>query len=98
MIAAARKAAGISQKDLAASILKEDGSPISAQYLNDVEHGRRNPPSEKIIEQLAKKLKLSKEQLMAAAGLMPSDLSERLAKMSKTEAEVAFRAFRKELK
>lgn len=98
MIAAARKAAGISQKDLAASILKEDGSPISAQYLNDVEHERRNPPSEKIIEQLARRLKLSKEQLMAAAGLMPSDLKEKLIKMSKRDAEVAFRAFRKELK
>ena len=39
-IIAARKKKGISQKDLAAAVQKEDGSgSISPQYLNDIEHG-----------------------------------------------------------
>ena len=37
-IATARKEKGLSQKDLAALILKEDGTAISPQYLNDIEH------------------------------------------------------------
>jgi ribosome-binding protein aMBF1 (putative translation factor) len=35
IISEARRAAGMSQKDLAAKMKKEDGQPISAQYLND---------------------------------------------------------------
>src|SRR3569833_499161 len=36
-----RKRLGISQKELAGRILKEDGEPISPQYLNDLERARR---------------------------------------------------------
>jgi len=43
----------MSQKELAGKIKKEDGLPISAQYLNDIEHDRRNPPSEFLIAQIA---------------------------------------------
>ena len=53
IIADARKALGMSQKELAARTRKEGGGAISPQYLNDIEHDRRNPPSEYIIEQLA---------------------------------------------
>lgn len=69
IIADARKAVGMSQKDLAARTRKEGGGSISPQYLNDIEHDRRNPPSEFIIEQIAGHLGLSKEHLIAAAGL-----------------------------
>ena len=48
IIAEARKGLGISQKDLAAKTRKEDGTPISPQYLNDIEHDRRDPPGEYI--------------------------------------------------
>lgn len=98
IIAEARKALGISQKELAARIRKEDGEPISPQYLNDIEHDRRNPPSEFIIEQLAKHLKLSKEHLIAAAGMWPTDLREKLPAADPDKVEEAFRAFRKVLK
>ena len=37
VVATARKAKGLSQKELAALITKEDGEPISPQYLNDLE-------------------------------------------------------------
>jgi ribosome-binding protein aMBF1 (putative translation factor) len=43
IISEARRAAGLSEKELAAKVKKEDGQPISAQYLN-IEHDRRNPP------------------------------------------------------
>lgn len=98
IIAAARKTAGISQKDLAAKIIKEDGLPISPQYLNDIEHDRRNPPSEFIIEQLAKHLKLTTEYLTIAAGMLPSDLRKDMAGAKPEHIQRAYRAFRDNLK
>ena len=98
IIGTARKALGFSQKELAAKTQKEDGGPISPQYLNDIEHDRRDPPSEFIIDQLAKNLKLSKEHLIAAAGLWPPDLRDRLAGADPKKVEEAFTAFRKVLK
>ena len=42
------------QKQLAALIKKDDGRPISPQYLNDLEHDRRHPPSEVLLSQFAR--------------------------------------------
>ncbi len=98
VIADARKALGISQKDFAAQILKEDGAAISPQYLNDIEHDRRDPPSEFFIDQFAMHLKLSREHLIAAAGLWPADIREKLAGADPAVVKEAFRAFRKVLK
>src|SRR3979409_509136 len=97
-IASARKAKGLSQKELAAKVMKEDGQPISPQYLNDIEHDRRDPPSEFIIAELAKNLKLSKEHVIAAAGLWPADLRDKLAGADPRKVEEAFTAFRRVLK
>lgn len=98
LIAEARKALGLSQKDLAAKVRKEDGEAISPQYLNDIEHGRRNPPSEFIIVQLAKHLELRPEPLIAAAGIWPEDLRAKLAAAKPEAVQQAFTAFRKALK
>lgn len=98
IVADARKAAGVSQKDLAAKILKDDGEAISPQYLNDIEHDRRNPPSEEIIEQFAKLLKLSPDYLVAAAGMLPEDVRKGLRGKAPEHIEKAFTAFRKALK
>ena len=98
IIAEARRALGISQKDLAANIRKEDGEAISPQYLNDIEHDRRDPPSEFFIEQFAKNLKLSTEHLIAAAGRWPTDIREKIAAADAKTVEQAFTAFRKALK
>ena len=38
-IARARKDLGVSQRELALKVVKEDGAPISPQYLNDIERG-----------------------------------------------------------
>jgi len=89
----------MSQKDLARRIRKEDdGEPISAQYLNDIEHGRRNPPSEFLISQIANELGLSKNHLCLAAGTIPADLKEEVATAKTEDVETAFIAFRRGLK
>jgi len=98
VIAAARKKLGLSQKDLAAKIRKEDGGVISPQYLNDIEHNRRNPPSEFIIEQLAKVLKLSMDYLLFAAGTLPEDVRKHLFGAGPDQVTNAVRLFREALK
>lgn len=75
-ISEARKKALLSQKDLAAKLVKEDGTSISAQYLNDIEHDRRNPPSDEIIEQLSRHLNLSAAYLHYLAGRIPPALRD----------------------
>jgi transcriptional regulator with XRE-family HTH domain len=97
IIAEARRAAGLNQKEVAAKIKKEDGQPISAQYLNDIEHDRRNPPSEFLIAQFAGLLKLDKDVLIMAAGMIPQDL-QKLAATQPDKVEHAFKAFRKAMK
>jgi transcriptional regulator with XRE-family HTH domain len=98
LIAEARKARGISQKDLAARIKREDGKAISPQYLNDIERDRRNPPSEHLILQLATELGLSKDYLVLAAGSLPRELEERMRGADPKAVEKAFQAFRRQIK
>lgn len=97
IISDARRAAGLSQKELAAKVKKEDSQPISAQYLNDIEHDRRNPPSEFLIAQFATLLKLDKDVLCLAAGTIPQDL-QKMAANQPDKVEQAFKAFRKAVK
>ena len=95
-ISEARKKAGLSQKDLAGSIKKEDGLPISPQYLNDIEHDRRNPPGEFFLKQLADKLGLSLDFLRYLSGrLSPDDIQHT---QEPEKVEEAFKAFRKVMK
>lgn len=96
IISEARKKAGLSQKELAARIKKEDGVAISPQYLNDIEHDRRNLPSDYLLKQLARELKLPVEYLQYLAGQLPEDL--RSANHSPEDVTNAFKAFRKALK
>jgi transcriptional regulator with XRE-family HTH domain len=98
IITEARKKLGISQKELAARIKKEDGEPISPQYLNDIERDRRNPPSESILVQFATELNLSKNYLILAAGSIPDELKRNLVGSDPKVIEQAFQAFRKTLK
>jgi transcriptional regulator with XRE-family HTH domain len=71
-----RKKLGVSQKELAAQIKKENGEPISPQYLNDLERDRRNAPSEFLIEQFARELSLDKDYLLFVAGSLPEDIRQ----------------------
>jgi transcriptional regulator with XRE-family HTH domain len=93
-IVSQRKAKGISQKDLAARIAREeDGKPISAQYLNDIERDRRNPTSDHIITQFATALDVSPEYLFYLAGTLPKYARD--AGVSPETATQIISAFRK---
>jgi transcriptional regulator with XRE-family HTH domain len=96
-ISDARKRLGLSQKDLAAKIKKEDGAAISAQYLNDIEHDRRNAPTGNLIEEFARELKLDKDFLALVAGTLPEDLQNAVAQSPEKVAE-AIKAFRRTMK
>lgn len=87
-----RKELMISQKELALKILKEDGNPIAPQYLNDIEHDRRNPSSDHLIKQFAQVLDLKEEILFYLAGTLPSDINKNL---SDADVVAAYTAFRK---
>src|ERR1700730_6665107 len=94
IISEARKKVGLSQKQLAALIKKENGEAISPQYLNDIEHDRRNPPNEFIIKQLAARLGLDKDFLLFVSGALPEDI--RKIGLAKPETiDRAFSLFRK---
>ena len=95
-IARTRKVLGISQKELARRIKKEDGSPISPQYLNDIERDRRNPPSEFLIEQFASALGVPADHLFYLAGQIPPDLRD--GSRPPEVVEEAFVAFRRALR
>jgi len=95
-IIAARKSKGISQKDLAAAVQKEDGTgSISPQYLNDIEHDRRSPTSDHLIREFARALGVDEDYLFVLAGKIPEDL--RLAATDPANTAKAFRAFRRSL-
>ena len=97
VISEARKRLGISQKELASQIRRaEDNQPISAQYLNDIEHNRRNPGSDHILAQFANALELSESYLFFLANRVPAELRalnprEEEVDRFVREAAVAFR-------
>jgi transcriptional regulator with XRE-family HTH domain len=98
IIANARRKLGISQKVLAERIKKENGESISPQYLNDIERDRRNPPSEYLITQFAKELRLNKDYLLLAAGTVPQEVKEKLSESDPDAVDQAFRAFRRRIR
>jgi transcriptional regulator with XRE-family HTH domain len=63
-----RQDLGLSLRKVCEDVLNEDGKKISVSYLNDIEQGHRNPPSGKIIIQLAKVLNLDAPELLSLAG------------------------------
>lgn len=84
----------MSLRELGTRVRKPDGTPFSPQYLNDVEHGRRNPPEEVVIRKLAEVLGLDPEVLLAKAGKEPEEVRQYLKEMP-GEREVIGRLFRK---
>ncbi len=88
----ARKKKLLSQKQLAAMVLKDDGAPISPQYLNDIERDRRNPPGENIIGQFAKILEIPEEYLYFLANEIPPKYRHS-APHSPLQVQQAFKAF-----
>ena len=74
-ISEARKRKGLSQKDLASRIMREEGGgAISPQYLNDIEHDRRSPSSDHMIQELSRELDISENVLSILANRVPPKL------------------------
>ncbi|MBW7934633.1 MAG: helix-turn-helix transcriptional regulator [Gemmatimonadaceae bacterium] len=95
VIAAERKRRKWSLRELAELVPSEKGAPVTPQYLNDIEHGRRIP-ADIVIENLAKALDIKKDVLFHLARKFPPDIpSEDLT--AKT-IEEAYKAFRRSLK
>lgn len=88
-----RKQQGLSQKQLAERIEREEGDSISPQYLNDIEHDRRSPSSDHMIQQFARVLKVSADYLYYLAGRIPADI--RQANMPPSKVDKWASAFRR---
>jgi transcriptional regulator with XRE-family HTH domain len=98
IISEARKKKGLSQKQLAEKIKKENGKPISPQYLNDLERDRRNPPPQYLIFQFAEELDLPKNWLLGSVGTLASDLKELIEDSDPRATDQLFKAFRRKIK
>ena len=91
-ISEARKAQGWALKDLASRVLREDAEAISPQYLNDIEHDRRSPSSDRMVQQFADALGIDRDWLYYLAGRFPEDVRDKkLSEKQVAEAMVAFR-------
>ncbi len=73
-LAKKRKEKGWNLRHMASLIKKEDGQPISYQYISELENGRRNPPSDYIIERIAEVLKVPAGILFIKARRVPAYL------------------------
>lgn len=91
----ARKRAGLTQKEVAKRLRREDGKPVDAPYLNAVEHDRRRPPPNYLIEQLARVIGISAEVLFFYSNRMPTEIED---DPEEGRVEAAYQAFRKALK
>jgi len=83
----ARRARRWSLRQLAAQVRKEDGTPISPQYLNDIELNRRIP-SLHVLSELARELELELDTLLMLAKAGETVVREYLEEYPKEEAEV----------
>ena len=92
-ISEVRKRDGMLQKQLAELIEREEGGSISPQYLNDIEHDRRSPSSDHMIQQFAQVLKVSANYLYYLAGRMPAEV--RQANMPPNKVDEWVSAFRR---
>jgi transcriptional regulator with XRE-family HTH domain len=91
-----RKELGLAGREVVAEVRNADGKPISIPYLVDLEHDRRKP-SDEVLLQLAKVLKVDSDVLYFLAGRVPADLTaERIN--STEELAAAWKAFRREVK
>jgi transcriptional regulator with XRE-family HTH domain len=96
VIAEGRVKAGLTQRELAARIKTEKGRPISAPYINDLEHNLRHPPRGYLLEEFAKHLEIDPDLLYFLSGRLPRDVVPE--KASEQQVLAAYRAFRRELK
>jgi|SRR5271166_592449 len=90
-----RKELGLRGREVVGGIRNADGKPISIAYLVDLEHDRRKP-SDEVLIQMGKVLHIDSDLLYFLAGRMPPDLYTKSLKQDELEAPVT--AFRREVK
>ena len=90
----ARKKAGLTQREVAGRLRRQDGRVVDPPYLNAVEHDHRYPPEDFIIEQLSKIVSISPDVLYFHANRQPPDVK---TEAGQAQVEAAYRAFRKAL-
>ncbi len=91
-----RKELGLAGREVVAEVRNADRKPISIPYLVDLEHDRRKP-SDEVLEQLAKVLKVDADVLYFLAGRVPADLTAQSFSNAE-ELAAAWKAFRREVK
>lgn len=94
VVAKYRRRVGYNLREMAPLVKKEDGTPISFSYLCDIENGRRNPPSDHLIDQLAAVLNVSSSLLYLYARRLPPHLP---VIDDENKVDQAFRALREAL-
>ncbi len=94
VIVDARKAASLTQKAVAERLRRADGRRVLPPWLNDLEHDRRYPPENPVIEQLAQVLNVSTDFLYFHARRLPANIE---GDFDEGSIEAAYRAFRNEL-
>lgn len=87
-----RKKLGLTQKQLALMVHKEDGEPITPQYLNDVERDRRRP-TPFIVQRIAEALGGDADELHRLARQLPPDIDP--MQLAPDKWSKAMKAFRK---
>jgi transcriptional regulator with XRE-family HTH domain len=93
-----RKAIQLTQRQAASRIRKPDGKPISAVYLNDIEHDRRSPSSDHLIKQFAKALDIPMEVLYLATRRIPPTYVSTHSSDDEKKVIHAFEAFQAALR
>jgi transcriptional regulator with XRE-family HTH domain len=88
----ARRARKLTLRQLAGQVTKDDGTPISPQYLNDIELHHRLPTPH-VLRDLAKVLVLDYDTLLASAGAADVAVREYLAAYPQ-HAEAIIKLFR----
>ncbi len=91
-----RKELGLAGREVVAEVRNSDGKPISIPFLVDLEHDRRKP-SDEVLEQLARVLKVDSDMLYFLAGRFPADLTAQSINTAE-ELAAAWKAFRREVK
>jgi len=77
VIRTSRRELRLSQVELAGQITKACGNAISPQYINDIEHGRRVPKSDRMLTEFARVLGINLDWLYYLAGRYPVDIYRR---------------------
>jgi transcriptional regulator with XRE-family HTH domain len=92
MIKEARQARQLTLRGLTGQVTKEDGKPISPQYLFDIEEHHR-VPAPHVLRELAQALGLEYDRLLAAAGAAEVVVREYLAAHPE-QGEAVIKVFR----